>query len=49
MKEKIDYFLDYFTKITKEECEFIKSILNWDDETKVAFRLAKQIFEEKDE
>jgi hypothetical protein len=48
MKEKIDEFIEYFTTITKEECDYIESIINWDDETKIAFRLAKQIFEEKE-
>jgi len=49
MKEKIDKFLQYFTTITKEEADFILDILRWDDETKAAFKLAKRIFEEKDE
>jgi|GEM_PF-1764318 len=48
MKEKIDKFILYFTTITKEECDFIESILKWDDETKAAFKLAKRIFEEKE-
>jgi hypothetical protein len=47
MKEKIDKFIKYFTTITKEECDFIESIVNWDDETKAAFKFAKRIFEEK--
>ena len=46
MKEKIEKFLKYFTTITKDESDFISSILEWDDETKVAFRLAKKIFED---
>lgn len=49
MKEKIDKFLEYFTKITKDECDWIESILKWDDETKVAFKFAKRIFEEKND
>lgn len=47
MKEKIDKFLQYFTTITKEECDFIEHILRWDDETKAAFFFAKSIFEEE--
>lgn len=47
MQEKIDKFIEYFTTITKEESDFISSILDWDDETKIAFKLAKRIFEEK--
>jgi hypothetical protein len=46
MLEKIDKFIDYFTKITKDEADFIENILEWDDETKIAFRLAKNIFED---
>ena len=49
MKEKIDKFLNYFTTITKEESDYIESVLMWDDETKAAFFFAKRIFEEKDE
>lgn len=48
MKEKIDKFIKYFTTITKEESDYIESILNWDDETKAAFMLAKRIFEENE-
>lgn len=49
MKQKIDYFIEYFTTITKEESDYIESILIWDDETRSAFMFAKRIFEEKDE
>lgn len=49
MKKKIEKFLEYFPTITKEEADYIESILRWDDETKAAFMMAKQIFEEKDE
>ncbi len=47
MNEKIDKFIEYFTTITKEECDYIESILKWDDETKMAFMMAKRIFEDK--
>lgn len=49
MKEKIDKFIKYFTTITKEQADFMENILKWDDEKKIAFMLAKRIFEEKDE
>ena len=49
MKEKINKFIKYFTTITKEESDYILSIINWDSETKAAFILAKKIFEEKDD
>lgn len=49
MKQKIEKFLDYLPTITKEQSDFIASILKWDDETKMAFMLAKRIFEDKDE
>lgn len=48
MKEKIDKFLKYFITITKEESDYIESILKWDDETKAAFFFAKRIFEDKE-
>lgn len=49
MKEKIDKFIEYFTTITKEESDCIANILKWDDEIKIAFSLAKAIFEGKEE
>jgi hypothetical protein len=49
MKKEIDFFIEYFTTITKEESDYIQSILDWDDEKKIAFRFAKKIFEERDE
>jgi hypothetical protein len=48
VKEKIDKFLEYFTTITKEECDYVESILMWDDETRAAFFFAKRIFEEEE-
>ncbi len=46
MKEKIESFLELLPDLTKEEVEFIVEILSWDDETKIAFRMAKKLFEE---
>lgn len=45
MKENIEMFLKYLSSITKEESDFIEHVLNWDDEKKVAFIVAKKIFE----
>lgn len=47
MKEKIDKFLEYLTTITKEDSDFIASVLKWDEEVKAAFFFAKKIFEEE--
>lgn len=49
MKEKIEKFLEYLPTITQEEADLILEIINWDDETKVAFKFAKSMFEEKEE
>jgi hypothetical protein len=49
MQQKINYFIKYFTKITKEQADFMEDILKWDDETRAAFMVAKRIFDEKDE
>lgn len=49
MKEKIDAFIELLPTITKEEADTILRIVNWDRETKAAFKFAKQIFEEEDE
>lgn len=45
--EKLDHFMSQFPDITKDESDFIASILTWDDETKMAFLMAKQLFEEE--
>lgn len=47
--DKINKFMDWFPKITKEESDFISQILSWDDETRMSFSFAKRIFEEKDD
>lgn len=49
MKEKIDEFLEFFTTITKEQSDNIEKILSWDGETRMAFKYAKRIFEEKND
>ena len=46
MKEKIDEFIEYLSTITKEQAEFMAEILNWSVEKKIAFTLAKRIFDE---
>jgi hypothetical protein len=47
LDEKVNIFLESFTQITKEECNTISEILKWDDETKLAFVIAKGLFEEE--
>lgn len=49
MKEKIQKFIEIFPTVTKEESDAIANILRWDEETKMAFFIAKEIFEESDE
>lgn len=46
MKENIEKMLDFLSTLTKKEADFIDCILNWKDEYKIAFLLAKKIFEE---
>ena len=46
MKEKIDYWLNMFPQLTEDEVEIIDNIINLDDETKLAFKWARKIFEE---
>lgn len=41
--------MDYLTKLTQGESDFIAHILDWSDEEKFAFRFAKKKFEEGDE
>jgi hypothetical protein len=38
--------LDYLERLTKEEADFISHVLKWDDEQKIAFNIAKKIFDE---
>jgi hypothetical protein len=47
MKKEIDFFLEYLSTITKEESDYIESILKWDDEKRLAFMFAKKIFEQR--
>lgn len=49
LQSKMDKFMEWFPKITKEESDFIAEILTWDNETRAAFSFAKRIFEDKDE
>ena len=46
MRELIQRNLDYLSQLTKHEADFIEDILSWDNEQKVAFKMAKKIFEE---
>ena len=46
--DEIRRCMDYFPKITRDEADYIEEILNWDNERKAAFLIAKQIFEEED-
>jgi hypothetical protein len=43
----IDGFLQNFSKMTKHESDFIEEVIQWDQEKKTAFILAKKIFEDK--
>jgi len=48
--DHIKYFInDVFPSITKQEADLIETVLKWDDEKRMAFMMAKRIFEEKDE
>ncbi len=49
IKDKINHFLEYLPTLTKHESDFIKSVIDWDDETKMAFKFAKRMFEDGDE
>jgi len=43
---KIDKFVQIFPTLTREEADFIEQVLKWDDETKIAFGMAKRMFDE---
>jgi len=46
MKERIDYFLQKLSEMTKDEADFTQHICTWDNDDKAAFLFAKRIFEE---
>lgn len=46
MQRKVEGFLKVLPCVTQEEADYVESILDWDDETKMAFKFAKRIFEE---
>lgn len=47
MKTLIDKHLQYLETLTKDEADFIRYVLDWNDEERMAFRLAKRFFEEE--
>lgn len=47
--EKVDKFTEYLSSLTKEEIEFIENISNWDNDTRIAFKLAKKLMQESEE
>jgi hypothetical protein len=49
MKEKIDYFLNLFPQLTKDEADLIEKVIGWDPDKKAAFIIAKRIFEDQRE
>lgn len=49
MKNELDMMLEYLTKLTKDEADFIVHVLTWTDENKMAFMMARSLFDEKDE
>jgi hypothetical protein len=42
----ITKFMELLSTLTKEEADFIENVLSWTDEKKIAFKLAKRLFEE---
>lgn len=47
IKEHIDEFLNRFPLMTKIESDLVEVVLKWEDEKKMAFFMAKKIFEAK--
>jgi hypothetical protein len=46
MQEEIEEMLDYLTKLTKEQGDFIEHVLKWPLETRLAFVVAKKILDD---
>lgn len=47
--ELIDHYLKQLPNMSKEEADFIESVIRLPDENKNAFMLAKRIFEDKND
>ena len=46
MQKHIEFFLELFPQLTKEEADLIENVINWTNEKKMAYKLAKSLFEE---
>ncbi len=45
----IDHFMKLFPKITQEESDYVYEILQWENEKRAGFLMAKKLFEDKDD
>jgi hypothetical protein len=45
MKEKIRAFSDLFPHLTKDYADLIENVIEWDDDLKAAYIVAKRHFE----
>lgn len=43
----IDYFLETFPHMTEEESDFVGDVCKWEDDKRMAFCMAKKIFDER--
>lgn len=44
--DQIDEFLEIFPTMHKDVADLIYQVINWDDQKKAAFKIAKRIFED---
>jgi hypothetical protein len=47
--QQVDHFIALLPTMTKEEADFIETVLKWDNDEKAAFILAKRVFETEDD
>ena len=46
MIKMIDKFMEYLSKLTKEEADFLEMACAWSNEERQAFMMAKRLFED---
>lgn len=48
LKEYIEEFLSLFPELSQEEADAFEEIMDWPNEKKLAYKMAKKIFEENE-
>lgn len=49
MCELIDFCMYYLTRLTKDEADLIDDVISWEEDLKLAFKIAKRQFDGENE